>query len=1053
MKLAHIADTHIKNLKYHYEYREVFKQLYKKLREEEVDYIIHCGDIAHTKTQISPEFVELCTDFFRNLSAIAPTYIILGNHDGNLKNSSRQDALTPIADALNCGRLHLLKNSGECPVNASLTLNVLSVFDQDNWVTPTDDSKINIALYHGAISGVSTDIGWVMEHGEHDISAFKGHDFAFLGDIHKTNQILDTEGRVRYCGSTVQQNHGETNDKGFLVWDIRSKDDFTVKHHVLKNPKPFITIELTPKGRMPRGVNVPTGARLRLVSNNNLPLTQMKRALDIAKHRFKPEAITFLNRAAGQRSNVEEFTDKLKIEDLRNLGVQEKLIREYLRDYEVDDALMDRVIALNAGYNKVVEQSEEVGRNINWKIHRVEWDNLFNYGEGNSIEFSGLNGIIGIFGKNYSGKSSVIDSILYTMFNTTSKNERKNLNIINQNRQSCRGMVEISVNDSLYRIERTSEKYTKKLKGEVTLEAKTDLDFKRVCPVTGDVESLNGLSRIETDKNIRKHFGTLEDFLLSAMASQHGALQFINEGSTRRKEIFAKFLDLEIFEQKFKLAKEDASDTRGALRRLEGRSYEEEITEAQGELEENNAELGRQRTRCETLKTKIVTNQGKLAEVDKLIESIPADIIDVVDVKTKIKSATMRQHRLNEKNTELEIERTESQDMYSKILQFLDTFDIHELERKQEEISNIRDEIGTWQSKRDTEQLELERYKKKERLLATHEYDPNCKYCSDNEFVKDAKAAQKRIPATQQQIEDHRSQITTLTTELEVLVPTQVEKHVNKYYKVVDKKATVSATIADLNLEIEKNKLAKERLYHSVKSLNEKLNEYNENKEAIENLEELTTEKAQLNNTLETLSVNLEKCEDKIISLVRTNGSLEQRVESVKESKQEYLDLQEEFAAYDLFMRAMHSNGIAYDVIKRKMPVVNQEIAKVLANITNFEIYFEDNGKKFELFIKHPKHEPRPLDMGSGAEKTIASMAIRLALLSVSSLPKGDIFILDEPGTALDEDNMEGFIRILELIKMYFKNILLISHLDSLKDCADVQVMIEKRDGYARVNQ
>ena len=1002
MKLAHIADTHIKNLKYHFEYRKVFEQLYAKLKEENVDYIIHCGDIAHTKTQISPEFVELCTDFFRNLAAIAPTYIILGNHDGNLKNSSRQDALTPIADALNCSRLHLLKNSGETIVSDSLTLNVLSVFDQDNWVSPSDDSKINIALYHGAISGVSTDIGWVMDHGEHDVGIFEHHDYAFLGDIHKTNQVLDHEGRVRYCGSTVQQNHGETNDKGFLVWDIQSKDDFTVKHHVLKNPKPFITIELTPKGRMPRGTKVPAGARLRLVSNNNLPLIQMKKALDIAKHRFKPEAITFLNRAAGQRGNVEEFTDKLKIEDLRNLGVQEKLIREYLKDYEVEDPLMDRVISLNAGYNKVVEQTEEVGRNINWKIHRVEWDNLFNYGEGNSIEFSNLNGIIGIFGKNYSGKSSVIDSILYTMFNTTSKNERKNLNIINQNKESCRGMVEISVNDTLYRIERTSEKYIRKLKGEVTLEAKTDLDFRRVCPVTGDVESLNGLSRLETDKNIRKHFGTLEDFLLSAMASQHGALQFINEGSTRRKEIFAKFLDLEIFEQKFKLAKEDASDTRGALRRLEGRDYAEEIEEAQLKLQENDDELVKQRTKCESLKSKIETNHKKLQDVDKLIESIPAEIIDVVDVKTKIKNATLRQARLIEKNAELESNRTKNQDMYTKVLHFLDSFDIHELERKQEEISTIRDEISAWQRKKDTERLALERYKKKEKLLATHEYDPDCRYCSDNEFVKDAIAAQSKIPKSESQILEYDMLVVSLTKDLEKLVPAQVEKHVEKYYKVVDKKASVSAAIADLNLEMEKNKLAKERLYHSIKSLNAKLDQYNENKEAIENLEELTTEKAQLNNTAEILLERLEDCEDTIISLVRTNGSLEQKVETIKLSKQEYIDLQEEYAAYDLFMRAMHSNGIAYDVIKRKLPVVNQEIAKVLANITNFEIYFEDNGKKFELFIKHPKHEPRPLDMGSGAEKTIAAMAIRLALLSVSSLPKGDIFILDEPGTALD---------------------------------------------------
>ena len=73
MKFAHIADTHIKNLKYHKEYKAVFKQLYASLKEQKVDYIIHCGDIAHTKTQISPEFVELCSDFLKNLADIAPT--------------------------------------------------------------------------------------------------------------------------------------------------------------------------------------------------------------------------------------------------------------------------------------------------------------------------------------------------------------------------------------------------------------------------------------------------------------------------------------------------------------------------------------------------------------------------------------------------------------------------------------------------------------------------------------------------------------------------------------------------------------------------------------------------------------------------------------------------------------------------------------------------------------------------------------------------------------------------------------------------------------------
>ena len=195
-KFAHIADTHIKNLKYHYEYRIVFKELYEELKKEKVDYIIHCGDIAHTKTQLSPEFVDMCTNFFRSLADIAPTYVILGNHDGNLKNSSRQDALTPIVDALGHPDLHLLKNAGEVCLDDKFSINILSVFDRDNWASISNPDRINIALYHGSISNSATDLGWVMEYGEDDVSIFKGYDFGFLGDIHKTNQILNKEGTI-----------------------------------------------------------------------------------------------------------------------------------------------------------------------------------------------------------------------------------------------------------------------------------------------------------------------------------------------------------------------------------------------------------------------------------------------------------------------------------------------------------------------------------------------------------------------------------------------------------------------------------------------------------------------------------------------------------------------------------------------------------------------------------------------------------------------------------------------------------------------------------------
>ncbi len=1050
MKFAHIADTHIKNLKYHYEYREVFAQIYETLREQKVDYIIHCGDLAHTKTQLSPEFFELASDFLKNLADIAPVHMILGNHDGNLKNSSRQDAITPIVETLQHPNLHLHKHAGEVILDHLHTLNVLSVFDEENWVPTSDPTRVNIALYHGAVSGVKTDLGWVMDHGDHDIEIFKGFDYVFLGDIHKTNQILDDEGRVRYAGSTIQQNHGETNDKGLLLWDIKSKEDFTCEHLAFVNPKPFITLELTPTGRLPRGVNVPVGSRLRLVSNNNLPLSRMKKAVDVAKHKLQPETITFLNRAAGVRGTVEEITNQLKVEDLRDPVVQKELIQEYLKEYEVSSDMMDCVLELNDHYNKIIEQNEEVGRNINWSLREIEWDNLFNYGESNRISFENINGIIGIFGKNYSGKSSVIDTILYTIFNSTSKNERKNLNIINQNKQSCRGKVFLSIGEDDYTIERTSEKYIKRLKGEETVEAKTDLDFSVTNNVTGETKSLNGLTRNETDKNIRKHFGTVEDFLLSAMSSQHGALSFIDEGSTRRKEIIAKFLDLEIFEKKFKLAKEDVSDIRGALRRLDGREYDTEIDVAEEHLADNSKKLSNQQTSCKDLKSTITETEEKLNAIASKIESIPAEIIDVVRVRRDLAEAKTQKTSLEESIKNKLITREDKEDLYKKIGDYLTTFDVSDLQEKTEHIQLLSSEIVTAESERSTFQDALERQHKKASLLGDIPCGTSFLACK---FIKDAHVAKASIPITDQQLSEINDTLSALTTTLEGLEPNKISEALEKHRKILEKKAEVSNMIADLNLDIERNKLAKDRSVDSISRLSEKISEYDENKEAIENLEELTNESLLMTTFFDNQKDELELCEATILGLVRDSGGLEQKVRSIKDDKVEYVELQKKYSAYDLFQRSMHSSGISYDVIKNKLPVINQEIAKVLANITNFEIFFEDNGKKFDIFIKHPSHDARPIEMASGAEKTLAAMAIRLSVLSVSSLPKGNLFVLDEPGTALDEENMEGFIRMLELIKVYFKNVLLISHLDSLKDCVDTQIVIDMKGGYASIDQ
>jgi DNA repair exonuclease SbcCD ATPase subunit/DNA repair exonuclease SbcCD nuclease subunit len=1051
MKFAHIADTHIRNLKYHKEYREVFKQLYKAIEEQEVDYIIHCGDIAHTKTQISPEFVEMCSDFFRSLADIAPTYIILGNHDGNLRNSGRQDALTPIANALGHNNLYLLKASGEVHLDDKYTINVLSVFDRDNWSTPSDTSRVNIALYHGAVSGVTTDTGWKMESGEDDVNIFNNFDYGFLGDIHKTNQAIDKAGKIRYSGSTVQQNHGESNDKGFLVWDISDKQNYTCEHVELKNPKPFITINLTPKGRIPNKLQITLGARLRLVSENNLPLDAVRKAIDVVKSRFKPEAVTYLSRSAGERGNVENIANSIFQEDLRDLVVQEELIDEYLKDYCPEDETLKKVYDTNRKYNNLAEQQEDIIRNVNWRLRKVEWDNLFNYGDGNCINFENLNGVVGVLGKNFSGKSSIIDSLLYTVYNTTSKNNRKNLNLINQNEDECRGYVEISIGTKIYKIERKSKKYNRTLKGKQTVEAKTDVEFNMYDTLLQEEKSLNGTTRIETDYNIKKIFGTIEDFLLTSMASQLDSLAYLNEGSTRRKEILGKFLDLELFDKKFKMCNEDSVDLKGAIKRLGGSDYDELIKEARTELARSQTHLSVKERETNTIEEEHSQISKNTESVIQEIEAVPKEVAEYRDCKEKINKCKATIKKLAESNNAKGLLLKEDVSLIDKIDNFLNSFNIDffnekkdYINEKQSELANIVDDIFTFEEREKIINNKIE-------LLKGAPCNATLK--KRCHFVHDARHALDDHKRVEIELNQLRLTHDTISNKIEDLNPDKVTKYIQKYYMVLDKKSNLKEKIASLELEMEKDKVKTLQLRKVLEDLESSHQVFLDNQKAVENLEILIQKKSVLQEQKASSESTLNKHRKDVLDLYKEVGSLEQKYSQLKQQKQEFLDLEDEFAAADLFLRCMHPNGISYDIIKKRLPLINTEISKILTNIVDFEIFFENDESKLDISIKHPKHDPRPIEMGSGAEKTIAAMAIRLALLNVSTLPKGDIFILDEPGTALDAENMEGFVRILEMIKSQFKTVLLISHLDSLKDIVDQEIAIEKQNNRAYVNE
>ena len=225
IKIAHFADVHWRSLTRHAEYRASFLDAFAKLKKLQPDVILIAGDIVHSKTQgISPELINNLVWWFLELAKISDVHITLGNHDGLILNPDREDAISPIINAIagsntDQNNIHLYKQSGVYNLGKKngkdYELVVFSCFDEAGWqeLSPKPDA-VNIATFHGPVRGSKTDEDWCLE-GDVKTDFFDGYDYVLLGDIHKQQFLTE---KIAYCGSTIQQNYGETPNKGFLFW-------------------------------------------------------------------------------------------------------------------------------------------------------------------------------------------------------------------------------------------------------------------------------------------------------------------------------------------------------------------------------------------------------------------------------------------------------------------------------------------------------------------------------------------------------------------------------------------------------------------------------------------------------------------------------------------------------------------------------------------------------------------------------------------------------------------------------------------------------------------
>lgn len=912
MKIAHLSDTQMRSFKRLKEYRDAYEILYASVKSQNPDVIVIAGDIVHNKLNISTELMDILGDYFLELSKITELRIIPGNHDLSLNNLTRMDALSPIIKALNKKNIHYHKYSGVYSSSyKDFDFVVFSCVDEGNWPKENQINKLktNIGLFHGMIQGAVLQNGETVELAPYKLRQFLSLcDYLMLGDIHE-KQFLDVEKRAAYCGSFPQQNYAETINKGYLVWDIKDKHTHSVDFLELKNVCPFYTIDLKDDLDIDKDLDFNKKSRIKIKSRE-ITAFEKKKIEDYLKLKFEPVELIFAeNETVANSIKIIEDSD---IENIDGEETQERLIANFVKNsLNANDEIVEKVLEINKKYHVLTSTEQETSRNLKYKVKKITFDNLFSFGESNVFDYSSKKGLIGIFGNNGRGKSSVaVDIPLYAMFNRISKEGVvKNDLLINEKKDACAASLELELNDELHCISRATQTYIKSGKhaGDPVYQGKTDVDYK-IYKKDGSIEEKNGEERATTDKEIRKTFGTIDDLMSTSIAPQWKLLGIVNAGSTDRQKLIGRYFDIEIFEKKNKLCKEDWKEIKTKMKMFSGRNFPEEKL--------NNT------TKLLDLKKKmLILNQEILAHQEEI------------------------------KSLEKTIERKEVQ-----IEKFLDKTQFFKNKEKSllQQISNLEVKISS---------------------LSSYVCIKNSDCCILEE------------------LSEKKKEKDSISKELE-LNAKEIEDSLNK------------------------KKLYLEKYF---KSDNEnKLEEWNKN--------------------LSLLMKNLQQASQERGYLIAEHEKIKKDSETLEEIKKEY-------EVYEYFIKATSKDGISKQIISRNLDIINIQIDKILQGAVPFSIKLEsaDDGKAIEILFNHANNaKSRRIEITSGMEKTIAALAIRVALIQITTLPKANILVLDEPFGALDAEYKDAVCKIMENIKPLFDSIFLITHDDYLKEIVDCVVEIDR---------
>ena len=1033
--IHHISDIQIRNLKRHQEYEEVFERTYEEIKKNKDNAVVYIGgDIAHSKTDMSPELVHQLSNLFKNLADICPTIIIAGNHDCNLNNLNRMDVLTPIVNNLNHKDLHYLKDSGvyKC---ADVSFVVWDCWTKEEDFILSDDVEgdTKVVLFHGTVDRAETDLGFFLPSDVH-IDKFKGYDLGLLGDIHK-KQFLNKEKTIAYCGSLVQQNHGEGLSHGYLLWDVPKRKSEYIE---IQNDYGYITLDID-SGELPQIDKMPKKARVRIRASNTKP-SELKKCLAILHKKYGiKEMVVTRTDALYKRDRVRNKT--ISVGDVSNSDVQFNLIREYLEaNHHVTDDVLLKIKNINESLNLHIPE-EEVYRNVNWKLKHFEFENMFSYGDSNKVDFTKLNGIVGIFAPNASGKSSLLDALSFCLFDTCTRAFRAE-NVLNNKKNSFSCKLNFEVDGSEYYIEKKAKKQRK---GNV----KVDIDFYTIDDL-GEKVSMNGDQRRTTQANIRKVIRTYEDFILTALSSQTKNSVFIDKTQKEKKTLLAQFMGLEIFDKLWQSASDEIKDVAAVLRNFKQNNWERELSEIK-EQKEVFEEKHEKLTEAQDIINKATNaQQEKIKDLNRKLKSIDKSVSNIDDLEDEKETIKKSIDSLKEQREQLSMK---SKNVISTQSVVGNKLIYHENNKTEDLYKVALDKDKDGQELK----LNLERFKDKVKVkvekiqkLGDLEYDEECDYCMKNPFTLDAIETKKSIDEDKNKVKD-----------LLLKIDQYNNWHNNDFQKLINENNDFSKSKDDFQkIKTLINELRqsvqildeKEKNYNNQKTFNkDKIKKYYEQEQDIVYNKNVEKEIEESEKDLKDLNYKSDKVVSEVNSVYAEIKVLDNKRKNILDNIDKVADLEKKYEAYEYYLDAVKRDGVPYELITKALPTIEGEVNNILAQLVDFQMIFEMDGKNINNYIVYDDDNIWPLELSSGMERFISSLAIRVGLINVSNLPRSNFLAIDEGWGTMDSDNLNSVYNLFQYLKTQFQFTLIVSHIDSMRDAVDTLLEVKKEKDFSNI--